>query len=83
VRAGDVLAFRQPPGPLQFARPRAMDAEHVRSGAALEGRPAYRHNPGGTSLPGVNGEVAAPAPQPQHAWHWLSPIGAAAAAATR
>jgi hypothetical protein len=41
-----------------------MDTEHVRSGAALEGRPAHRHNPGGTSLPGVDGEVAAPAPQP-------------------
>jgi hypothetical protein len=24
-----------------------MDTEHVRSGAALEGRPAYRYNPGG------------------------------------
>ena len=23
-----------------------MDTEHVRSGAALEGRPAYRHNRG-------------------------------------
>ena len=55
-----------PPGPLQFARARAMDTEHVRSGAALEGRPARRYNPGGISLPGVDGEVAAPAPQPRY-----------------
>jgi hypothetical protein len=58
-------AFRQPPGALQFGRSRAMDTEHVRSGAALEGRPAHRHNPGGDKSSGVDGEVAAPAPQSQ------------------
>jgi hypothetical protein len=35
------------------------------------------------SFPGADGEVAAPALQLQQAWHWVSPIGAAAAAAKR
>jgi len=33
-----------------------------RSGAAPEGRPAHRYPGGAQSLPGVDGEVAAPAP---------------------
>ena len=38
--------------PLQFVCWHAMDTGHVRSGAALEGRPAHRQNPGGDKSSG-------------------------------
>ena len=44
-----------------------MDTEHVRSGAALEGRPAYRHTPGGGQVfRGSTERLPRLPPQPQY-----------------